>query len=173
MSSIQSKQNAIKKIHYLETALKIEENGNVKEVEQCKIVSLQQEPPYIKMYIEDLTAILKLPSGTKDLLYLLLLKMDYENMVTLTSRSKKEIADRAGMRIQTFDNYLKKLVDADVFKRIGRGEYKVNPSLFARGEWNRISKQRDEWWTLTVTYKNNGEKEVVAKPIPAQEAVLF
>ena len=92
--------------------------------------------------------------------------MDYENIVTLTSRSKKEIAERVGIKIQTFDNYLRKLVDAEVFKRIGRGEYKVNPNLFARGDWGNISRQRDEWM-LTITYAPNGTRKIYGKAVKA------
>ena len=155
-----------KKIRYQETNQVVDENGTVKQEQQQKIIQFPNEPPFIKLYIEDLTAILKLPNGTKDLLYSLLMKMDYENIVTLTSRSKKEIAERVGIKIQTFDNYLRKLVDAEVFKRIGRGEYKVNPNLFARGDWGNISRQRDEWM-LKITYTSNGTRRIEGKAVKA------
>ena len=164
-----SQSNETKKIFYLETARKITEEGTVKEEESLRIARLPQEPPFIKMYVEDLTAILKLPAGTKDLLYCLLMKMDYENVITLTSRSKKEIASKVGLKIQTFDNYLKKLVESGIFVRFARGEYKVNPKFFARGEWNKVIRQRNEWWRLTITYKENGEREITGKSIPAAD----
>lgn len=155
-----------KKIRFQETTQVVDENGMVKQQQQTNIVQFPNEPPFIKLYIEDLTAILKLPNGTKDLLHSLLMKMDYENIVTLTSRSKKEIAERVGIKIQTFDNYLRKLVDAEVFKRIGRGEYKVNPNLFARGDWGNISRQRDEWM-LKITYTSNGTRRIEGKAVKA------
>ena len=155
-----------KKIRYQETTKLVDEDGNIKQQQHTNIIQFPNEPPFIKLYIEDLTAILKLPNGTKDLLYSLLMKMDYENMITLTSRSKREIAERVGIKIQTFDNYLRKLVDAGIFKRIGRGEYKVNPNLFARGDWTNISRQRDEWM-LTITYKANGTRKIEGKTIKA------
>ena len=155
-----------KKIRFQETTQVVDENGMVKQKQQTNLVQFPNEPPFIKLYIEDLTAILKLPNGTKDLLYSLLMKMDYENIVTLTSRSKKEIAERVGIKIQTFDNYLRKLVDAEVFKRIGRGEYKVNPNLFARGDWGNISRQRDEWM-LKITYTSNGTRRIEGKAVKA------
>ena len=151
-----------KKIRYQETTKLVDEDGNIKQEQHTNIIQFPNEPPFIKLYIEDLTAIFKLPNGTKDLLYSLLMKMDYENMITLTSRSKREIAERVGIKVQTFDNYLRKLVDAGIFKRIGRGEYKVNPNLFARGDWADISRQRDEWM-LTITYKANGTRKIEGK----------
>ena len=157
-----------KKICYQETTTVTNEDGTIKQHQQTNIIQFPKEPPFIKLYIEDLTAILKLPSGTKDLLYSLLMKMDYENMITLTSRSKKEIASRVGIKIQTFDNYLRKLVDAKIFKRIGRGEYQVNPTLFARGDWTDISRQRDEWM-LTITYKANGTRKIEGKTTKANQ----
>lgn len=164
-----SQSNEPKKIIYLETARKMTKEGIVREEENLRIARLPQESPFIKMYVEDLTAVLKLPAGTKDLLYCLLMKMDYENVITLTSRSKKEIAQKVGIKIQTFDNYLKKLVESGIFIRFARGEYKVNPKFFARGEWNKVMKQRDDWWTLTITYKRNGEREITGKSISAAE----
>ena len=158
-----------KKLYYLETTKSVNQDGVVKEEDSLRILRVPQEPPYVKMYMEDLTAIMRLPSGTKDLLHHLLVKMDYENMITLTTRSKKEIAERVGIKIQTFDNYLKKIVESGIFLRVGRGEYKVNPNLFARGEWNKISKQRDEWWKLTITYKFNGEREIVGSTVTVTE----
>ncbi|MDJ0903291.1 MAG: replication/maintenance protein RepL [Xenococcus sp. MO_188.B8] len=157
-----------KKIRYRETTQVVDENGMIKQEQQINVIQFPNEPPFIKLYIEDLTAILKLPKGTKDLLYSLLMKMDYENIVTLTSRSKKEIAERVNIKIQTFDNYLRKLVDAGIFKRIGRGEYKVNPNLFARGDWGNISRQRDEWM-LTITYESNGTRKIEGKAVNRAE----
>jgi Firmicute plasmid replication protein (RepL) len=155
-----------RKIRYQETTTVTNEDGTIEQKHHTNIIQFPNEPPFIKLYVEDLTAIFKLPDGTKDLLYSLLMKMDYENMITLTSRSKKEIAERVGIKIQTFDNYLRKLVDAEIFKRIGRGEYKVNPNLFARGDWTDISRQRDEWM-LTITYKANGTRQIEGKAIEA------
>jgi Firmicute plasmid replication protein (RepL) len=157
-----------RKIRYQETTTVTNEDGTIKQKHHTNIIQFPNEPPFIKLYVEDLTAIFKLPDGTKDLLYSLLMKMDYENMITLTSRSKKEIAERVGIKIQTFDNYLRKLVDAEIFKRIGRGEYKVNPNLFARGDWTDISRQRDEWM-LTITYKANGTRQIEGKAIEANQ----
>ena len=151
-----------RKIRYQETTKLVDEDGNIKQEQHKNIIQFPNEPPFIKLYIEDLTAILKLPNGTKDLLYSLLMKMDYENMITLTSRSKREIAERVSIKVQTFDNYLRKLVDAGILKRIGRGEYKVNPNLFARGDWADISRQRDEWM-LTITYRVNGTRKIEGK----------
>lgn len=151
-----------RKIRYQETTRLVDEDGNIKQEQHKNIIQFPNEPPFIKLYIEDLTAILKLPNGTKDLLYSLLMKMDYENMITLTSRSKREIAERVSIKVQTFDNYLRKLVDAGILKRIGRGEYKVNPNLFARGDWADISRQRDEWM-LTITYRVNGTRKIEGK----------
>ena len=90
--------------------------------------------------------------------------MDYENMITLTSRSKKEIAERIGIKIQTFDNYLKKLTEVDILRRVARGEYKVNPNIFARGEWMKITKRREEW-EMIVTYKQDGTRNIKGQAV--------
>ncbi len=153
-----------KKIRYVENNTLIDSDGCITEHERTKVIQFPTEPPFIKLYISDLTAILGLPNGAKDLLHALLMKMDYENMITLTSRSKKEIAERIGIKIQTFDNYLKKLTEVDVLRRIARGEYKVNPNIFARGDWVKITKHREEW-EMIVTYKPDGTRNIKGQAV--------
>ena len=156
-----------KRITYTENNTVIDNHGCITEHEQTKIIQFPTEPPFIKLYISDLTAILGLPNGTKDLLHALLMKMDYENMITLTSRSKKEIAERISIKIQTFDNYLKKLTEVDILRRIARGEYKVNPNIFARGEWVKITKDREDW-KMIVTYKADGSRDIKGQAVESK-----
>jgi predicted transcriptional regulator len=92
--------------------------------------------------------------------------MDFDNVILLNSRRKKEIAQAVKIKIQTFDNYLQRFIETDIFRRIGRGEYRVNPNLFAKGEWEKVLKRRDEW-ELTVRYKRDGTKSITARSVPA------
>lgn len=144
------------------------ETGVVNEEEQRKVIKLPQEPPYVKMYIEDLAAVLNLPIGVRGLLYALVQRIDYDGIITLGSTSKKRIAERLKIKIGTFDNYLTKLVKSGVLKRIGRGEFEVNPHLFARGDWAEVRRRRDNFgktFKMTITYSPSGKRKIEGKAL--------
>lgn len=161
-----------KRLVRVEEKTVIDTDGVVKEEEKRKTLYVPQEPPYIKMYCTDISKILGLPGSSKDLLYWLILKMDFENCITITSRYKKETCEKLTMKVQTFDNYLQSFIKAGIFKRIDRGEYRVNPHLFSRGEWQSISKRQEEWWEMKVTYKPDGTRTIEAgfiEPSPSEK----
>jgi hypothetical protein len=136
-----------------------ESTGEMIETTSEKIFNLPKEPPYIKLYLDDLASLYGLPSSGA--LFELLKQMNYEGMINLNSTIKKLICERVGFStIQTLDNYLSKLVKSDVFRKSGRGVYNPNPSLFGRGDWKDICKLREAW--LKVEYKANGSREVIS-----------
>jgi len=51
--------------------------GEIKTEENTNIVKIPKEPPYVKMYIDDIAKLLELTSGCRSLLYCLIKKMDY------------------------------------------------------------------------------------------------
>ena len=144
------------------------ETGVVSEEERTKVVRLPQEPPYVKMYVDDLAAVLNLPIGVRGLLYALVQRIDYDGIITLGSTSKKRMAERLKVTVGTFDNYLTKLVKTGVLNRIGRGEFEINPYLFARGDWAEIRRRRDRFgktFRMTVTYSPSGERKIEGRAL--------
>lgn len=147
-----------KKIVQTEIITKIDANGEITEQETGKLLQFPSEPPFFKTYSEDLIAILGLPVGLRAVLPLLLREMNYKNIITLSTRGKKEIVSNVRITLGTLDNYLVALTKASVFQRIGRSEYFVNPNHFARGEWVETIKKRRNW-ELVVTYDSKtGER---------------
>lgn len=120
------------------------------------------EPPYIKMYLDDLSDILNIPNAQRTVLDLMLPKLDYDGYITLSTRYRREMSDKLGINDQSLRNSISKLVKAGVIQNSGRGEYRVNPYLFARGEWKNIVEQRQDF-TLKITYSEGGRKIVTEK----------
>ncbi len=120
------------------------------------------EPPYIKMYLDDLSDILNIPNAQRTVLDLMLPKLDYDGYITLSTRYRREMSEKLGFNDQSLRNSIGKLVKAGVIQNTGRGEYQVNPFLFARGEWKNIVEQRQEF-TLKITYSKDGRKIVTEK----------
>jgi len=150
---------ATKKIVYAEVRTAVDDKGVVTEQTSTKVIQFPSEPPFIKLYVSDLTAVLGLPSGAKDLLYALFLKMDFENVILLNAKRKRDIAESVGIKVQTLDNYLQKILDAGLITRISRGEYKVNPNYASRGDWAEVVKKRQEW-EMIFTYKLDGTRTI-------------
>jgi|TARA_A100001015_G_C15038310_1_gene737798 hypothetical protein len=142
------------------------ETGEIKH--SSKIIELPSihEPPYVKLYLDDLGSLLKLPGKCTDVLHILVRRMDYDGYVSLGLNGKKRIVEELKLKnTQTIDNYLQTLKKADVIKSIGRGEFIVNPSLFAKGEWKDIYKRRKKFLELSIRYDEKGNRTLNTKTV--------
>lgn len=135
--------------------------GEIHSTEITRSTFKDVEPPYIKIYLDDITSIYNLPNSSSDLLLELLRLMSYDGQIILNSSIKKIIQQRVNYKnIASVDNYISALCKKEVFYRVDRGIYKPNPFIFGRGDWKSISKLRDAW--LHIQYNNKGERKVVS-----------
>lgn len=133
------------------------ESGDTRAIKETNVVRLPSEPPFIKMYIEDLSHFIGLKERHKDVVFELIKKLDFEGMVTLTPRSRNAIAERLGINAQSFRNYLSEVVKTGLFKRISHNEFEVNPHYFARGDWQSVYHRRKEF-VMQIRYTDKGRK---------------
>ncbi len=147
------------------------DTGEVRSEERTTITRLPQEPAYVKLYIEDLGRILDLPTGPRDVLYSLLRKVDYDGMISMTSGGRKRIAETHKIKEQSVSNYLTMLVKKEVLKIVARGEYELNPHLFAKGDWDSIYRRRGEF-KMTVTYTADGKRVITGQAQAKEELPL-
>lgn len=131
--------------------------GEVKNETTTNVVRMPQEPPYVKMYLDDLCHLMQIPHALKQTLELLLKKLDYEGFITLSPRFRKQTAERLGIADQTFRNRLTTLCKSGVMRRVATNEYEVNPHYFARGEWRAILERRESF-SMTVKYTSAGRE---------------
>ncbi len=135
------------------------ETGEIKRESSTSSHNFGKEPPYIKFYINDLTTILKIPNAQRNTLDLMLKKLDYEGYIALSTRYKKEMAQKLGVSDQSLRNNISKLAKTGIIKHSSYGEYIANPNFFARGEWRNIVEQRKEF-TMSIKYKRDGSREI-------------
>jgi predicted HTH transcriptional regulator len=144
----------LERVVYNETKKEIDfTTGEIKTEEFTNVVKIPKEPPYVKMYIDDLAKILELTSGCRSLLYFLIKKMDYEGIITLTKSSRDRLAEQVGVKETAIRNQITQLCQKGILRRIGTGEFEANPNLFARGDWSDIHKRRKSF-KFTITYEN-------------------
>jgi hypothetical protein len=133
------------------------QTGEVSESSTTNVYRLPVEPPYVKLYLDDLCDLIKVPDSQKGLLLKLLKRLDFEGYILLTPRIRKDLAADMGVADQTFRNRLNDLCKAELLIRMGTNEYQANPKYFARGEWKTICARR-EAFELRITYSTLGRK---------------
>lgn len=133
------------------------ETNETRAIKETNVVRLPSEPPFIKMYIEDLSHFMGLKERHKDVVFELIKKMDFEGMVTLTPRSRNAISERLGITAQSFRNYLSEVVKTGLFKRISHNEFLVNPHYFARGDWQSVYSRRKDF-VMEIRYTDKGRE---------------
>jgi hypothetical protein len=136
-----------------------------------KIIRHPAEPPYIKLYIDDLCALAQVPESLKSTLLLLLRKLDYDGYITLSPRFRKDACARLGIEEKTLRNRLVMLVQKEMLIRNGTNEYLANPFYFARGDWKSIVEQRQAF-QMRITYSESGRK-IRTKKTEEQQELAF
>ena len=125
-----------------------------------RVSYMPSEPPYVKLYLDDVVKLYGLPKASSDLLHCLIRKMDYDGTLTLVSTGKQRIAKEINVKVQTIENNIQALLKTEILIRIGRGEYMFNPNLIAKGEWKNIYKMRNKFVELRITYGNDGKRTI-------------
>ncbi|ATW30950.1 hypothetical protein BJP41_10830 (plasmid) [Candidatus Williamhamiltonella defendens] len=121
------------------------------------------EPPYVKMYIDDICSLVSIPESLKNVLFLILRKLDYDGYITLSTRYRKLMREQLDIKDGTLRNRLALLVKKEFVFSEGGNEYSVNPKFFARGEWKAIIEKRASF-ELKIRYSEEG-REITTKRV--------
>lgn len=143
------------------------ETGAVTKSTDSRVIQLPQEPPYVKMYIDDVGKILDVPPGPRMVLYQLVRKLDYDGFISLTPAARERIASACQIGVATMSNYLTQLCKTGILRHAGRGEYEMNPNLFAKGDWKDIAKRRQKF-ELSISYGEDGTRVVKGRAVPSE-----
>ncbi len=138
---------------------------------QSKVIHLkamEKEPAYIKMYIDDLSRFCNLTDGQRSILLFLAASADYDGIISLTAGRKSRIAMTTGCSAGTISNAITDFCKKDILKRIGGGEYELNPYFFARGQWRQIRERREKFF-MTITYSEENGREIQTKSSQDEE----
>jgi hypothetical protein len=149
------------KIAFESTKTTINEHGEVTREERNTVTRVSSEPPFVKVYFNTVLAFRELPKGLQPLISELLCRISYADpnaqyggqLIYLNPFLKQELADKLGVKINTIEHQLTKLVESNMFRRVGIGTYQANPEYFGRGDWHDIKSIRAmfDFNTGTVT----------------------
>ena len=144
------------------------QTGEVVNETSSNVYHIPSEPPYVKMYLDDLCVFINVPDAHKTMLLSMLRRLDYEGYIVLSPRARKDIAKSLGIADQTFRNRLNELCKKDLLRRISANEYMVNPTYFAKGEWRQICAQRSAF-QMRVTYSEEHGRVIETSKIETQQ----
>ena len=136
--------------------------------QQKNVISIKpmaEEPAYIKMYIDDISRVLGLQHGHQEILLFIAASVDYEGIASLAIGRKARIAATVGCSIKSIDNAITEYIKQGILTRVARGEYELDPKLFAKGKWRDIRERRMSFKS-TIIYSAKGEKTIETIAIP-------
>lgn len=144
------------------------ETGEEESREESTTSRIPTEPPYVKLYLDDVAKLHDLSNGQKGLLNELLKEVSYVGTINLNASVKRKIATALNYKNkQSVDNALSKLCKENVIARIDTGVYEVNPYLFGKGKWPAIAKRRENFdnmgLTMIIKYTSNGGRTIETK----------
>lgn len=131
-----------------------EETGKYEVKSTQQVFVLPNEEKYYKFYRDGLMYISDMPPELHKVFYALLDNMtyvdqkvegldDYGMHIFLNKTVKEGIAASLGLEnYRSINNAISKLVKGDVLIQVGRGIYRPNPYIAARGAWIEIAKLR-------------------------------
>jgi len=138
------------------------ETGEITQTSTAKVFKAEAEPNYIKMYLQDLTYLNKLPKGIDSILFELLKYINYEQEIIINKGIKSRIAEKLEKSESYINNSIVKLVKSEMLIRKDRGIYEINSYIFGKGSWKDIIKHRKSL-KLEIFYEYQNEKKMTTK----------
>lgn len=124
------------------------ENGEV--ITHKTVYKTNDEPEYIKLYIDTVFTFKGLRKGLNPIFLAFLKHMSYAGadelyggqIIFVNMTMKKMIASQLGLGIDSINKALSEFVKAGVFSRVSVGTYQVNPDIVGKGNWADIKNIR-------------------------------
>ena len=116
---------------------------------------LFKEPPFIKLYLDDLSRLNGLTSVQRTVLNMVMKYASYGNELVVTRKTRDIILKEGNIALGSFKNALSVLVQKELlYKGNKRSIYVINPLLAFKGRIGDRAK-------LIITYNELGEREAI------------
>jgi len=135
--------------------------GNETVVEETKETSIvrDQEPPFIKLYLEDVLWLNNNPKWYNQVLSELLKITDWGNEIILNKAIKKRILNKTGLKsLDSVNKAIYEMARSNILIRKERGIYILNPLYFGKGKWHQVR-------SVLITLKYDENERVVTTQI--------
>jgi hypothetical protein len=138
------------------------ENGALIERREDKTYILDDEPPYVKLYLDTILFLRSLPKGYNPVLLAFLKRMSYANqqqLVYFNTQMKLDIANELKVSKSRIDHAITDFVKGKIMLKVGTGRsstYQLNPHLFGKGKWSEIEGIRN-----TIVFNAVGQTTIL------------
>lgn len=134
-----------------------ETGETTKSTQETTVKGKLQEPDFVKLYLDDIEVLYRLPKNASNVLYSFLKRMTYKGIIYTNKSLKQEIAIELQLKnIKSIDNHITELVFQQIIKRIDRGTFLMNPNIIAKGKWEDIK-------GLRIDYDDYGNRQITPK----------
>ncbi len=146
-----------KKNLYIKEVVDVRDDGTgeIIESKRQEISQFEKEPPYVKIYLEDIGKLNGLNNSEQKILNELVHNMGYGNIIPSYKPVKEMMAKKINMPYNTLDKGIKELNKKGILIRKARGLYVMDPNIFGRGTWSDIKKIR-----MVIDYNEDGSKSI-------------
>jgi len=141
------------KVVHGEFALEVDSKGSVTKSAVREIGHSKGEPPFVKLYLDNVLFLSDMPKGLSSILYALLERMPYGvgKGFAINAAIRREIATELGITEGSVRNAITKLTQGTLLIRKDTGLYMFNPHFFGKGDWKDI-----EYLRLEICYDYRG-----------------
>lgn len=148
------------------------ETGEVKAEEQRYTIEIEKNKEFAMFFGEKIGDYLRLNNQQKNVLALLSLNMELStNIVFITAPRRIEWANRIGISLQAFNNALKRLMDSQIIKKQGNGQYMINPAIYSKSNFADRLRSK-EVFLMKIMFKVNTKDGCVASDAGVETEVL-
>lgn len=136
---------------------------------QIQTYQVEKEPPYVKLYTQDIGRIYGLTKSCNAVLMALARHMAYgSNVVVLYGPVKDIICKQLNMKKTTFNMAVDSLYKQGFLIRQARACYVLDPTIFGSGSWTDVKKVR-----LSIEYNSDGTKTIKTELTKEREVQEF
>jgi hypothetical protein len=150
-----------------EKIVDVETGEIIQEKDTVKTKFLEKEPNFVKIYLKDILYLNELSTSYHNVLYAIIKRMDYDNIIYLMKTNKTKIAEECKLEVNTVAKAIVELTKKEIILRHGKGEYIVNPFLFGKGQWHDIKSLR-----IKIEYSSYGRTWSTEKTNNIQESIF-
>ncbi len=97
--------------------------------------TVQNKEHFVKLYLDDLIKLKRLSNADYRTLYGLAVYLEFNtNQFFLNKERRQELAEQAGLKFNTINQSLARLIKKNLVLKIASGLYQMNPLIFFNGE---------------------------------------
>lgn len=119
------------------------EGGKTTFQETSKVIVTPEHKPFAQLLFEDVGRLYSLQDSQIKLLIALVKHMDYQNVVRVSGKDRKDWAKEIGITPQTLNVAMSKLMDTGIVLRQSLGSYVIDPEIANKGVLSKIHEKSE------------------------------